>query len=296
MRRITFTLAVTCIAVMALLSIAEARFIIGLELNRGKKFFEKADYDSAENVFKEIIAHDSTNTLSWHYLGRILYEKGELDSSIVLLEYAAGQNPESPGYCYWLGMAYAQKALTSGLFKKASFAGKMKKIWMKAVELDPGNSMARLNLALFYTEAPGIAGGDPDKAKAQADTILQYYPDNFKAKCVYCRVLEKKEKWDKAEECYIERYKESPQDYIILRALGMYYIDRERYEDAEKIFRDYVNVYPDYTDSHYCLGYAYHKQNRYRDAKTHYEKALQLWPQYEEARDRLKEVNDELGD
>lgn len=273
---------------------ADGRFILGLELKKGKGYFEKAQYDSAEAVFKRILGHDSENTLGWHYLGRIAYEKSDLDSAIVLLQYSADKNRESPGFCYWLGMAYAEKALTSGLFKKASFAKKMKKVWHKAVELDPGNNMARLNLCLFYTEAPGIAGGSPDKAWAHADTILQYYPDNFEAKCVYCRVLEKKKKWDEAEKCYLERYRAGPTEDVALRYLGMFYVGRKRYSDAEKIFREYVDAYPDFTDSHYCLGLAYHKQKKYQEAKAEYERALELWPQYEDAQDGLKKVNKKL--
>lgn len=273
---------------------ADDRFIMGLELKKGKDHFEQARYDSAEVVFSGILKHDSANTLAWHYLGRIAFDRGEVDSAIHLLELAADRNPESPGFCYWLGMAYAQKALTSGLFKKASFAKKMKNVWEKALELDPGNAMSRLNLALFYTEAPGIAGGDADKAKAQADTILQYYPDNFEARCVYCRVLEKKKRYDEAEKCYLERYEEGPTEDVILRALGMFYIDRERYGDAERIFDRYVEVYPDFTDSHYCLGLAYHKQKMYVEAQREYRRALDLWPHYEDARDGLEEVNKKL--
>ncbi len=294
MRR--FCIYVICITAIHFIfaPYAQARFIIGIELNKGKQYFEDAHYDSAETVFNNILEHDSTHTLSWHYLGRIQFEKGVLDSSIVLLERAADENPESPGFCYWLGMAYAQKALTSGLFKKASFAGKMKKVWKKAVELDPGNAMAHLNLALFYLEAPGIAGGDSDKAIAQADTILMYYPDHFEAKCVYCRAYEKKKEYEKAEECYLQRYEEGPTEDIALRYLGMFYIDRERYDDAERIFEEYVEVYPNFTDSHYCLGVAYHKQKRYEEAKAEYERALELWPHYEDARDGLKDVNKKL--
>ncbi len=273
---------------------AEERFIIGLELKKGKQYFEYAHYDSAEAVFKSIIDHDSENTLAWHYLGRIVYEKGDIDSAITLLEFSADKNPESPGYCYWLGMAYAQKAMTSGLFKKVSFGKKMKKVWLKAVELDPGNSMARLNLALFYLEAPGIAGGDTDKAIAQADTILQYYTDNFEAKCVYCRAYEKRKKWKEAEKCYLERYQAGPDEDVALRYLGMFYIERKKYKDAVRIFKEYVDNYPEFTDSHYCLGLAYHKQKNYKLAKTEYERALELWPQYEYASDGLKEVNKKL--
>ncbi len=44
----------------------------------------------------------------------------------------------------------------------------------RAVQLDPTNVPARVDLAQYYTEAPAIMGGGLDKARQQAEQVAKY--------------------------------------------------------------------------------------------------------------------------
>ncbi len=44
----------------------------------------------------------------------------------------------------------------------------------RAVQLDPANVPARVDLAQYYTEAPAIMGGGLDKAREQAEQVAKY--------------------------------------------------------------------------------------------------------------------------
>ena len=59
-----------------------------------------------------------------------------------------------------------------GLLKKRSIGKKMKKVLERGVKLQPESIYALGDLAQFHMQAPGIVGGDKDKAKALAERIM----------------------------------------------------------------------------------------------------------------------------
>ena len=64
--------------------------------------------------------------------------------------------------------AQAQLLVSGNLAYKMAHGQRARQWVLRAVELDPGNAAAQLSLALYYKNAPGIAGGD----KARARRIL----------------------------------------------------------------------------------------------------------------------------
>jgi len=58
-----------------------------------------------------------------------------------------------------LADTYAQLLILNGLLYKMSYGPKVREMAEEALRLDPGNVKARLTLALFYKNAPAIAGG-----------------------------------------------------------------------------------------------------------------------------------------
>ena len=67
--------------------------------------------------------------------------------------------PNNGEYHLWLGRTYGEKADASNFLTAAGLAKKVRTEFERAVQLDPGNVMARTDLAEFYLEAPGIVGG-----------------------------------------------------------------------------------------------------------------------------------------
>ena len=84
--------------------------------------------------------------------------------------------PSNGEYHLWLGRTYGEKADASNFLTAAGLAKKVRTEFERAVRLDPGNVMARTDLAEFYLEAPGIVGGGQDKARAQADQVAKLNP------------------------------------------------------------------------------------------------------------------------
>jgi tetratricopeptide (TPR) repeat protein len=63
-----------------------------------------------------------------------------------------------------LADTYAQLLILNGLLYKMSYGPKVRELAETALRLDPANVKARLTLALFYKNAPGIAGGSRAKS------------------------------------------------------------------------------------------------------------------------------------
>ena len=60
--------------------------------------------------------------------------------------------------------------------QQATMAGKLKKAFAKAVELDPNDMAGLIGLARFYSNAPEIAGGSVEKATEFALRVQRLDP------------------------------------------------------------------------------------------------------------------------
>ncbi len=83
-------------------------------------------------------------------------------------ERAVNLEPQNASYHLWLGREYGRKAGDSNPLSAAGMARKAKNEFERAVQLDPANVQARVDLSEYYIEAPAIMGGGLDKARAQA--------------------------------------------------------------------------------------------------------------------------------
>jgi tetratricopeptide (TPR) repeat protein len=72
---------------------------------------------------------------------------------------ASLQQAESSQAYRLLADTYAQLLILNGLLYKMSYGPKVREMAEAALRLDPANLKARLTLALFYKNAPAIAGG-----------------------------------------------------------------------------------------------------------------------------------------
>lgn len=84
--------------------------------------------------------------------------------------------PNSAESHYWLGAVYGQQAMAAGIFSKMGYAKKVKLEFEKAAALDPKHIEARFGLLQFHLQAPGIAGGDEDVARAMAVELAAIDP------------------------------------------------------------------------------------------------------------------------
>src|SRR5208337_661073 len=98
------------------------------------------------------------------------------------------------------GARVRRKGGSGSFLAAAILAGKVRGEFERAVQLDPNNLDARLDLAEFYLEAPAIMGGGEHKAREQAQSIATVNP--AREHWVYARIAEQKKDAATAEREY----------------------------------------------------------------------------------------------
>ena len=141
-----------------------------------------------------------SDAASHNYLCRAYLSLRDWDQAISACERAAFLEPRNSDYHLWLARAYGEKADRSSVFAAMSLARKVRKQFEIAVELNPRNVDARVDLAEFYTNAPGILGGGDDKVRAQASALAAIAP--AQAHYVLGRLAEKNKDAGTAEKEY----------------------------------------------------------------------------------------------
>src|SRR5690554_4160393 len=92
--------------------------------------------------------------------------EGQLKEAEKQLKSLRSSYGDTADYHYVKGSLTPFKLAGASVVRAPFIARGMRKDWEKAVEIDPNHELANFSLALFYGAAPGIVGGDKDKAAA----------------------------------------------------------------------------------------------------------------------------------
>ncbi len=132
--------------------------------------------DEAVQTLERQIDRDPNDAESYNLLCRAYFMMEEWDRGIPACERATKLDPQNSLYHLWLGRIYGEKASRVGFLSAAGLAKKVRASFERAVQLDPKNWEARVDLAEFYLQAPSIVGGGQDKARAQAEALFSLNP------------------------------------------------------------------------------------------------------------------------
>lgn len=132
--------------------------------------------DDAIQSLEAQIGRSPDDAEAHNLLCRAYFMLEDWDRGIPECARAAALDPKNSRYQLWLGRIYGEKASRVGFLSAAGMAKKVRTAFERAVELDPKDWEARTDLAEFYLEAPGIAGGGKEKARAQADALMALNP------------------------------------------------------------------------------------------------------------------------
>ena len=163
-----------------------------------RSYFALDDWDRAESACKRAVALDSNNSR----------------------------------FHLWLGRVYGEKADRANFLSAASLAGKVREEFQRAVQLNPQDVDARLDLAEFYVGAPGIVGGGDDKAREQAKAIGTINPAG--EHWVYARIAEKKKDPKAAEHEYRQQIELSKGDAEAWLNLALFLRGQKRFDEMEQ--------------------------------------------------------------
>lgn len=141
----------------------------------------------------------------------------EAHSDNVQLQYRFGQS----------AMVMAQKA---SIFSKLGYAKDGVKAWNKALELDPKHKGALKGLISFHRFAPGMAGGDIDKALAYAKTLQTI--DGPAGALSLVRVYHSMEEKGLAAQTLDSAIVKYPTDSHLLFQRGVMFLDEKKWQTS----------------------------------------------------------------
>ncbi len=145
---------------------------------------------------------------------------------------AVSLDPDNSRFHLWLGRVYGEKADRASFLAAAILAGKVRGEFERAVQLDPNNLDARLDLAEFYLEAPAIMGGGEQKAREQAQSIATVNP--AREHWVYARIAEQKKDAAAAEREYHQSIDLSKGDAEPWLNLAFFLRRQKRFDEMEQ--------------------------------------------------------------
>ena len=141
-------------------------------------------------------------------------------------------DPNNSRFHLWLGRVYGGKADRANFLTAAGLARKVREEFERAVQLNPKDIDARLDLAEFYLAAPGIVGGGEQKARAQAQSIAPVNP--ARAHWVYARIAEQKKDAATAEREYHQYIDLSNGDAEAWLNLALFLRRQKRFNEMEQ--------------------------------------------------------------
>jgi Tfp pilus assembly protein PilF len=286
-----------CEFVIAVLILQIHGNLIAQTVDEGVVFLQQGKFVEAKNVFEQILKKDDKNAEAHYRLGLVYLNRTnpqrDVDEAVDQLEEAVDLNPNNADYQYRYGAALGEKTQHAGVIKQAFLAPKVKKAFLRAVELNPKLAPARIGLAQYYLMAPSIMGGDEEEGWKQLDEVIKL--DEVQGRSVKASMLARAKKNDEAEKEYKILITSKPEDGRTWKGYGSFCMRLERYDEAIKHFRKYVDLRPDTADSYQSLAYALLKKGETEKAMENLNKSLSIDKEYIPAIISLGEVYQAKG-
>jgi tetratricopeptide (TPR) repeat protein len=186
---------------------------------------------------------------------------------------------------------YAEDARDASFFRAPFIAGDIREQFERTVELDPDHLQGRIGLAQFYIQAPGIAGGDIDKALEQAEIIVTM--DEMQGRFLLSQIYIEKENLNKAEaelKILEAKFGEDPEFYYFYNNYGYFLLNQGKVDEAIDKFKKQVSLSPEEANPYDSLGEAYRIKGMLAESLKKYQKAYSISPS-----ERVKEIIEELN-
>lgn len=214
--------------------------------------FQAHRYADARRAFEAATTSDANNARAHLYLGRIALHQTRFEEAIHHLQKAVALEPAVAEHYAWLGRAYGQLAVRSGVFKKFSLAKRSRAALERAVELDPTSLDARSWLIQYYLLAPRIAGGSASKARSHASELAKR--SEFRGALARAWIAEDRGKHEEAAREYRAAIARQPDSLVAYWGLAQLWHRAERFDSAFALMDGLIARRPDAMPAYYYYG------------------------------------------
>jgi tetratricopeptide (TPR) repeat protein len=218
----------------------------------GVASFNAHRYGDARRELDAAVREHPSDARAHHYLGRIAMHETRFRDAITHLERAAALEPSGADHYVWLGRAYGQLGVRSGLMKKFGLAKRARAALERAVGLDPSNIDARSSLIQFYLLAPGLVGGSASKARAHATEIAK--SSAFRGALARAWIAEDRKEYEQSAREYRDAIAHAPDSLIAYWGLAQLWQRGERFDSSFALIDDLIKRRPDAMPAYYYYG------------------------------------------
>lgn len=252
------------------------------------ELYERGSFRRAAAACEQRLAANPNDAKAASVLARIRGEQDRFDEAIALGERAIAAAPNDADAHYALAEAYGQKASSVGVLSAAGLAGKFRKQAEATLALNPNHVDAMESMIEFYTQAPGMMGGDKRKAAEMTQRLTQIDP--VRGWFQQAAAAQKAKDSTKVGMCWRRAAEADPKSARAKIALASWLTPRYRDPaEAEKLALEAIALEPWRTGAWQVLAALYAHQSRWSDldatlAKAEAVDAEHLQPYYSAGR------------
>ena len=271
---------------------------------------KQGHWKRARPLIEAAYAAKPTDATVVYEMSRLKQIYGDLDGSRALAEKAVAIAPTADHHLQLAGVV-GDLAAKASVFKQVGLAGTVKKELAAALAVDPSHVKAHFFQMQYYKEAPGIAGGSMDKAKAEAATIAKldaawgfiaqaeiaakekrtadipelYHkahdanPNQYETAFQWCNSLAGQKKWPEAESCARDLRTVDPGRITAWSILAFVYVSQLRWDDVDKLLTEAEKTVPDNLAPYFNAGNASLTVGAYDRCERYYRKYMTQEPE-----------------
>ena len=219
--------------------------------------------DTADSIYREVLAIDPANARALHYFGVLHYQRGQHADAATLMSHAL-KHDRHDAAC-WSNRGLAAAAL--GYLDEATIC------YDQALQLQPDFADARNNFGVALQ-----AQGALNEAVEQYRLAIASNPAFVDAHLNLGTALGKLGNFTEALACYRDALQLDPNSAEAHFNAGNAHNALGEHEAAVASFERALALRPDYAEAHINLGSAIGKRGDYAGAESHYRRAVALNP------------------
>jgi tetratricopeptide (TPR) repeat protein len=190
-----------------------------------EKLIEAGHWKKARTIVEAELARNPDDALANFLLSQIRNAFGDYTTPLPLAQKAVALNGRVAKYHRQVAEATGLEAQHANAFRLIILARQFHSEIDRAISLDPRDIQAHRDLLEYYLVAPGIAGGDVQKASAMAKQIGQLDP--AEGLLAEARVASYRKRFNEEGELLRQAVALQPSSYLARLALAKFYVAPE---------------------------------------------------------------------
>ena len=212
-------------------------------LNQAMQAHQKGDLDTAERLYKKVLALEIAQPDAMHYLGVLCHQRGRSDEAVQLIRAALEVTPNHPDAHNNLG----------NVLKESGRLAEAEASYRRALTCSPDHHNAHVNLAVVLEAQNRV-----DEAFAAYQSALERAPHHAHAHWMLGRALcdhaECVEDMERAVQCFRRAFELDSRNLAVLQHLALTLYALKRKDEAREVYRDWLSRDPENPVPHHMLA------------------------------------------